>query len=113
MATTLFLPRVDILSFVAYVVLMIIYWQKLNKMKTFKEMNPIHSQLDLSVIDEFIDQQQQMLRLLERGKTTDLTRTKVSISISKWIKLRLGDTFRFVIYHNMRHIQQAKRVLEE
>lgn len=86
--------------------------EKLNKMKTFKEMNPIHSQLDLSVIDEFIDQQQQMLRLLERGKTTDLTRTKVSISISKWIKLRLGDTFRFVIYHNMRHIQQAKRVLE-
>lgn len=87
--------------------------EQLNKMKTFKEMNPIHSQLDVSVIDEFIDQQQQMLRLLERGKTTDLTRTKVSISISKWIKLRLGDTFRFVIYHNMRHIQQAKRVLGE
>ncbi|AKV67186.1 hypothetical protein VL20_2067 [Microcystis panniformis FACHB-1757] len=35
MATTLFLPVVDILSFVAYVVLMIIYWQKLNKMQKY------------------------------------------------------------------------------
>jgi len=87
--------------------------ERLKKMKTFKEMNPIHSQLDLSVIDEFIDQQQQMLQLLEKARTADLTHTKVSISISKWIKLRLGDTFRFVIYHNMRHIQQAKRVLGE
>ena len=34
-ATTLFLPVVDILSFVAYVVLMIIYWQKLNKMHKY------------------------------------------------------------------------------
>ncbi|MCZ8224634.1 MAG: hypothetical protein O9324_11955 [Microcystis sp. LE19-84.1B] len=34
-ATTLFLPVVDILSFVAYVVLMIIYWQKLNKMQKY------------------------------------------------------------------------------
>ncbi|TRV44952.1 MAG: hypothetical protein EWV53_04190 [Microcystis panniformis Mp_MB_F_20051200_S9] len=35
LATTLFLPVVDILSFVAYVVLMIIYWQKLNKMQKY------------------------------------------------------------------------------
>jgi len=33
--TTLFLPVVDILSFVAYVVLMIIYWHKLNKMQKY------------------------------------------------------------------------------
>ncbi|RXM56703.1 hypothetical protein BOQ60_25350, partial [Chryseobacterium sp. CH1] len=30
----------------------------------------------------------------------DLEKTKTSISISKLIKLKLGDTFRFVIYHN-------------
>jgi hypothetical protein len=34
-ATTLFLPVVDILSFVAYVVLMILYWLKLNKMQEY------------------------------------------------------------------------------
>ncbi len=84
---------------------------KLNKMKTFKEMNPIHSKLDRSVIDEFLDQQAEMQHLLNRALNMDLTRTKVSISLSRWIKLRLGDTFRFVIYHNMRHIEQVKRVI--
>lgn len=84
---------------------------KLNKMKTFKEMNPIHSKLDRSVIDEFLDQQTEMQDLLNRALNVDLIRTKVSISLSRWIKLRLGDTFRFVIYHNMRHMEQVKRVI--
>lgn len=87
--------------------------EKLNKMKTFKEMNPIHSNLDDSVIDEFISQQHDLLNLLEKARVYDLKKIKITISISKWVKLRLGDTFRFVINHNIRHIAQAKRVLNE
>lgn len=85
--------------------------EKLNKMKTFKEMNPINSNLNVEVIDEFLNQQTEMLDLLERAKSVHLTKTKTRISVSKFIKLRLGDTFRFVIYHNMRHIEQAKRMI--
>ncbi|GGG64621.1 DinB family protein [Epilithonimonas arachidiradicis] len=85
--------------------------EKLNKMKTLKISNPIHQQLNRSVINEFINQQNKMLELLEKAKTVDLEKTKTSISISKWIKLKLGDTFRFVIYHNRRHIKQAENVL--
>lgn len=85
--------------------------EQLNKMKTFKSMDPADSALDLSVLDKFIDQQEQLLRLLEASRQTDLTRVKTSISISKWIKLRLGDTLRVVIYHNLRHIVQAKKLL--
>lgn len=83
--------------------------EKLNAMKTFQSMNPINSSLDKKTLDKFIEQQQEMLVLLEQSKNTDLTKVKTSISISKWIKLRLGDTFRVVIYHNLRHIVQAKR----
>ena len=43
---------------------------------------------------------------------TNLTKVKTSITISNWIKLRLGDTFRFVIHHNLRHVVQAKNLLE-
>lgn len=82
-----------------------------KKIKTFKSMNPLNSNLDKSVISEFIRQQQQMLELLERSQKIDLNKTKTSISISKLIKLKLGDTFRFVIYHNQRHIEQTKRSL--
>lgn len=86
---------------------------KLNKMKTFKSMNPIHKQLTINVIDRFAEQQDQLMQLLERAKTVDLSKVKTSISISKWIKLRLGDTFRVVVYHNQRHIVQAIKVVKE
>ncbi|MGL6127923.1 DinB family protein [Chryseobacterium artocarpi] len=84
--------------------------EKLNKMKTLKTMNPIHSQLNKEVVEKFILQQKQWLELLEKGREIDLGKTKTSISISKLITLKLGDIFRFVIYHNERHIVQAKNV---
>ena len=85
--------------------------EKPNTMKTLKAMNPIHSRLNKSVVDVFISQQKQLLELLEKAQHIDLEKTKTSISISKLIKLKLGDTFRFVIYHNTRHIEQIKRIL--
>ena len=84
--------------------------EKLNKMKTFKNMNPLNSQLDKRVIDEFISQQKEMLILLEESRKVSLNKTRTAISISKLIKLKLGDTFRFVIYHNQRHMVQALRL---
>lgn len=85
--------------------------EQLNKMNTFKSMNPAGSQLDLQTIDKFIAQQKQLLQLLEQSRKVNLQKIKTSISISSWISLRLGDTFRVVIYHNQRHIVQAKRAL--
>jgi hypothetical protein len=35
-----------------------------------------------------------------------------NISISKIIRLRLGDALLFVVYHNERHVQQAKNLLK-
>lgn len=87
--------------------------EKLNTMKTLKAMNPIHSNLDKSIVDTFIKQQKKMLELLEEAQFIDLEKTKTSISISKLIKLKLGDTFRFVIYHNARHVEQIKRILTD
>ena len=86
--------------------------EKLNKMKTFKSMNPAGSQLGVEVLEKFIKQQEELLDLLEKAKTIDLAKTKTAISISKWIKLRLGDTFRVVIYHNYRHILQSDNAIK-
>lgn len=69
------------------------------------------SKLDKSTIDRFIVQQQKMLELLIKSKSVSLNKTKTSISISNFIKLKLGDTFRFVINHDTRHIIQAKKLL--
>ncbi len=86
--------------------------EKLKKIKTFRNQDPKGKILNKEVIDRFLDQQQKLLELLKKAKKVSLTRTKTSISISKWIKLRLGDTFRVVVYHNERHILQANNVLK-
>lgn len=81
-------------------------------MKTLKNMNPAGSNLSPLVLERFLKQQHQLKKLLQQAGSQDLTRTKTSISISTVIKLRLGDTFRVVIYHNERHMAQALRALE-
>lgn len=85
---------------------------KVNKMKTFREMNPNGSQLHASVLAIFIADQRTLLAILEKAKGIDLKRTKTAISISKLLKLRVGDTLRVVIYHNERHLAQAGRAVE-
>ncbi|HKK80349.1 MAG TPA: DinB family protein [Phaeodactylibacter sp.] len=85
--------------------------EPLNTMTTFKSMDPSGSALDPSVISTFLQQQVQTLALLERAKGVGLAKTKTAISITKLIKLRLGDTLRVLIYHNQRHVLQAERAV--
>lgn len=85
--------------------------EKLNKMKTFKSKNPNGSKLNKATITRFLEQQQKMLELLDKARRVSLNKTKAAISISSLIKLKLGDTFRFVIYHNERHMVQADKIL--
>jgi len=86
--------------------------KKMKKMKTFANMNPINSSLDKRVLEEFIQQQYDMLRLLDGAKNSNLNKIKCGITITKLLKLKLGDTFRFVIYHNERHLLQAEKVCQ-
>ncbi len=87
--------------------------EQLNTMKTFQDKNPNGSSLDKQVLAKFIAQQKETLTLLEQASRVNLTKTKTGITLTPWIRLRLGDTFRVVIYHNDRHIVQAKGVLEQ
>ena len=81
-----------------------------KSMNTFKEMNPINSDLSRDCLKEFEDQLDEMMLLLDMARNKNLNRIKTGISISKLIKLKLGDTLRVVIYHNDRHMQQALKI---
>lgn len=82
---------------------------KIKKMKSPKDKNPVNSKLSVLTIDRFLKQSEKIKVLLQQATTADLTKTKASISISKMIKLRLGDTFRFYVYHIERHVLQAQK----
>ncbi len=87
--------------------------QNSSKMKTLAPMNPAGSHLDASTLKRFLNQQEEMLRLLDRCQGVNLTKVRTGVSISKLIKLRLGDTLRVVIYHNQRHLAQVQRILHQ
>lgn len=72
-------------------------------------MDPSGSDLGMEVLKEFEQQQFLMQELLEKSRNVDLMKIKIPLTISRWIRLRLGDILRIVIYHNERHIRQAIR----
>ncbi len=81
----------------------------LKKMKAPNDKIPAASQLNMTTVDRFLKQTEHLLHLLQLAKNKDLTKAKTPISISKMIRLRLGDTFRFYVYHIERHVAQAER----
>ena len=62
-------------------------------------------------IESFITQQEELLTIIGKSENVNLKRVKIPISISKIVRLRLGDALLFVVYHNQRHIQQIKNLI--
>ena len=82
-----------------------------RKMKAFKAYVPPSSLDGQAVVAKFIQQQQMLINLLRNAKQKNLDKIKIPLTISRFIKLKLGDTFGFIIAHDERHIQQAGRLL--
>ncbi|MEO6001464.1 MAG: DinB family protein [Chitinophagaceae bacterium] len=82
---------------------------KVKKMKSPKDKNPVNSALTVITIDRFLKQLEKLKSLLMQSRNVDFTKTKTAISLTNFVRLRLGDTFRFFIYHIERHILQAER----
>ena len=84
-----------------------------KKYRSPKDHTPVADLDAPAVIAEFIEQQERLIMYLRKAKSVNINATRVPISISKWVRLKLGDTFRFLIAHNERHLLQAKKHLEE
>jgi uncharacterized damage-inducible protein DinB len=82
-----------------------------KKQKAFKDYIPPTNLDAHAVVAEFIQQQETLLTYLKQARNADLNTIKIPVSILKWLKLRLGDVFQFLIAHNERHMVQAKRNL--
>jgi hypothetical protein len=59
---------------------------------------------------QFIDQQERMLKLIEKARGVSL-KVRIPISILPWLRLKLGDTFGFYTAHHRRHVLQAERAM--
>ena len=83
-----------------------------NKMKGMKKFSFSNNLNVDTVLNEFTQQQERLLGLLEAAKKSDLNVNHVPITLTKLIKIRLGDAFRFLIAHEQRHMIQARNTLK-
>lgn len=83
-----------------------------NKMKTPRNYVPPKGLNIASVFSEFIQHQNKLLQLLEVARRRNLNSIRIPISISKLVRLKLGDTFRFLIAHEQRHMIQARNAVK-
>jgi hypothetical protein len=82
-----------------------------NKMKAFKNHRPSPDIDSKKVLDEFLQQEQLLLTLLAESRNLDIASVRIPISIASFIRLKAGDTFRFVIAHHQRHFVQIENTL--
>ena len=82
-----------------------------NKMKTFGGLHPSLNDSSVAVFNEFIAHQESLLALLEEASNYNLQKIKIQ-SLIRLVRFRLGDAFRFLTAHTIRHIHQANQVLK-
>ncbi|WP_343691599.1 DinB family protein [Chitinophaga sp.] len=83
------------------------------KMQAPKGYRPLADLNAKQVVNEFIDWQERAKQLLEQSKLVNLESIKIPTTLGNWLKFSLGDTFRFVIAHEQRHMAQALRAKYE
>ncbi|MGX5818374.1 DinB family protein [Chitinophaga lutea] len=81
------------------------------KMQAPKGYRPVQQPDAEKTLQEFGRQQDQFLHLLQQASSTDIARVKVPTTLSSLLKLSAGDTFRFLIAHEQRHVLQALRAV--
>jgi uncharacterized damage-inducible protein DinB len=83
-----------------------------NKMKASKHYAPDKSVNVEAMFKEFFQHQNKLLQLLEVARRRNLNTIRIPISVSKLVRLKLGDTFRFLIAHEQRHMIQARNAIK-
>lgn len=87
--------------------------QKSRKMKSPIDHIPPNKPDAEAEINEFIKGEKNLLKQLEKSKEVNLMKTRVPISLNRFIKLQLGDTFHFLVAHQQRHFVQIQTILKK
>ena len=82
------------------------------KMNAFKNYTPNadYNRFTEKEITEMIRQQKVLLETFKEAEHISLD-VRIPTTLSPFIKLKLGDMFRFLVAHNIRHFIQARRAL--
>jgi flagellar biosynthesis chaperone FliJ len=85
--------------------------EKMKTMRTFRSKDPKDEETTIESAQTFIENQERMLSMIEKARKSDLGKVKCKTTLGSWLKFKLGDTFRFVVYHEVRHVEQARKAI--
>src|SRR5918996_1979018 len=84
-----------------------------RKVKAPKRLEQAQSDISVSVINDFVDQQGKLVEKMKASEHLDLEKIVITSPVSAAITYSLMDAYRLIVVHEQRHFQQAKRVMEE
>jgi hypothetical protein len=84
-----------------------------RKVKAPKRFQPAQSDISGSVINDFVDQQNQIVDMMKATEHLDLEKIVITSPVAGAVIYSLMDAYRLIVVHEQRHFQQAKRVTEE
>ena len=84
-----------------------------RKFKAPKIFQPAQSDVRASVINDFVEQQAQIIEKMKASEHLDVEKIVISSPVTAVITYSLADAYRIIVVHEQRHFQQAKRVTEE
>ena len=87
--------------------------ENMKKQKAITKFNPVGSQLDKTVLTQFLTYQQELLSFIATAKSKNINQRKVPVEFFKLMKMKIGDALTFVVTHEQRHILQAQGVLKK
>lgn len=80
-----------------------------KKIKAFRKHMPGRDLDAQKVVAEFIRLEEQFLQILRESRSRNLNRIMIPTSLTRLVRMNLGDTIRFLVAHTERHIRQAAR----
>ncbi len=82
-----------------------------RKIKTFSMFEPTSSDISETIIEDFGENQERLISLMEATIDLNLKKIKIPEPISIAVNVSLIDAFEILVIHEKRHFNQAKRVL--
>jgi len=73
---------------------------------------PSASRIPVGIIASFVEQQDQLLRLIEATRGLDLNGITITSPVVRLVTYSLMDSYRIIVVHEQNHFVQAMRVME-
>lgn len=84
-----------------------------RKYKAPKNFEPAQSDIEASIIEDFVAQQNKIVDGMKSTSHLDLERIVVTSPAASFVTYTLMDAYRIIVVHERRHFQQAQRVAAE